>query len=168
MSNRSRPMRRAGLAALLATAATILAALAPAQALGHAAELVAEHRAAVAVTARYDTGTPMAEAQITVFAPDDPASPWLQGLTDGDGRFVFVPDDQAGRWSVRVRQAGHGAIVHLDLDGPAATASATPVLATAGAGPTTPQKLIMAASLVWGCIGTALYFRRRGAGHAPS
>lgn len=163
MSTRFRIPGRASLPVLLALAAP--AALFPAsfEARGHAAELLVEERSAVAVTARYDTGTPMAEAQIVVFSPDSPVDPWLHGMTDGDGRFVFVPGDQAGRWSVRVRQAGHGAIVHLDLAGHAANLPAAPtVVATAAGGPTQAQKLIMAASLVWGCIGTALYFRRRG------
>ncbi len=143
-------------------AAATLALLAPEQVLGHAAELDASLRTAVEVEARFEDGTPMAAAQITVFAPNDPAEPWLQGLTDATGRFVFVPGDHAGYWSVRVRQAGHGAMVHVDPGEP--VAAATPaLLATSTDAPDRLQKLLMAASIVWGCIGTALYCRRRSA-----
>ena len=111
---------------------------------------------AVAIHARYDTGEPMAGAQVSVFAPDDPAHPWLTGVTDADGGFVFVPDERAGQWAVQVRQAGHGAIgyVAVGTDGAAITVTA------ASTDLSWAQRLLMAASVIWGCIGTALYFRR--------
>jgi nickel transport protein len=111
---------------------------------------------AVAIQARYDTGALMAGAQVSVFAPDNPAQPWLTGMTDADGRFVFVPDDRAGQWAVQVRQAGHGAMgyVTVGTDGAAITVTASRT------GLSWAQRLLMVASVVWGCIGTALYFRR--------
>jgi len=160
MSSRCRHRWRKAATAMLAMTALTTA---PALAWGHAAMVHAELRPAVVVTAHYDSGEPMAQAQITVFAPDDPTRPWLHGLADSDGRFVFVPDAQAGRWSVQVRQAGHGAIAHVVLTEAAAS---DPGQITAAKGPSRPQALIMAASVVWGCIGTALYFRRRGVQHA--
>lgn len=110
---------------------------------------------AVAIDARYDTDEPMAGAQVSVFAPDDPAQPWRVGRTDAAGRFVFVPDDRAGRWAIQVRQAGHGAMGYVEVgaSGIAATSMAT-------ASTDLLQRLLMAACVVWGCIGTALYFRR--------
>lgn len=160
MSRRSDACPHRALRGLVLLLATMV--VAPGPALGHAALVHAGEVQAIRVEGRYDTGEPMAGAQVTVFAPASAATPWRQGTTDADGVFLFVPDDQAGRWSVRLRQAGHGAIAHLDL---APGTAAPAVEAAAGAAGLTPlQKAVMAASVVWGCIGTALYFRRSRAG----
>lgn len=136
--------------------------LAPGTAMSHAAFVQADEVQAVRVEGRYETGEPMAGAQVTVFAPDNAAEPWQQGQTDAAGVFLFVPDDQPGRWAVRLRQAGHGGMAYLDI---AADTTAPLVLTTArAAAPSPVQKTVMAACVVWGCIGTALYFRRTRAG----
>ena len=136
--------------------------LAPGAAMSHAAFVDADTVQAVRIQGVYETGEPMAGAQVTVFAPGSPAEPWLVGQADADGVFLFVPDEQPGRWSVRLRQAGHGAMAHLDREPDAA---APLVLTTARAvAPSPVQKTVMAACVVWGCIGTALYFRRTRAG----
>jgi nickel transport protein len=129
--------------------------LAPATALGHAAFVEAEAVQAVRVEGRFESGEPMAGAQVTVYAPADPAEPWVLGQTDADGVFLFVPDDQPGRWAVQLRQAGHGGITYVERTANAAVLSAPPAPA-----PSPVQKTVMAACVVWGCIGTALYFRR--------
>ena len=130
--------------------------LAAGPAAGHGAFVDVTETRAVAIDVRYDTDEPMTEAQVSVFAPDDPARPWRVGQTDAAGRFAFVPDDRAGRWAIQVRQAGHGAMGYVEV-GVAAGITLTSA-ATAGADPL--QRLLMVASVVWGCIGTALYFRR--------
>jgi nickel transport protein len=112
---------------------------------------------AVAIHARYDTGAPMAEAQVSVFAPDNPAQPWLTGQADAEGRFVFTPNDTQGRWAVQVRQAGHGAMGYVEVG---AEGVATIVMSRAtGLGLTWAQRALMVACVLWGCVGTALYFR---------
>lgn len=137
----------------------------PAAAAAHGATVSASFAPAIAVEARYDTGEPMAGAQVTVFAPGEPATPWLRGVADDAGRFVFLPDGRAGRWTVQARHAGHGAIVHL---APAASAH-EPVAAATGprdtrseVGATPLQSAVMAIAVIWGLVGTALYFRRKG------
>lgn len=66
--------------------------------------------------ALFDTGEPLAQGSVTVYAPANPAEPWLQTTTDQEGNFQFVPDgQQPGQWDVKVRQAGHGGLVHLEL-----------------------------------------------------
>jgi len=112
---------------------------------------------AIGIDARYDTGEPMAQAQVSVFAPDDPAQPWLVGQTDAAGRFVFAPDDRAGRWAVQVRQAGHGAMGYVTVG---ADGTYNVVMNAAGTGLSWAQKLLMVACVLWGAVGTALYFRR--------
>ncbi len=112
---------------------------------------------AVTVTAYYDTGEPMAGAQVSIFAPDDPAQPWQTGVTDTAGRFLFLPDDRPGQWAVQVRQAGHGAIGYVERGSDGIVQVAMTPAAAGGLG--WAQRLLMLACVVWGCVGTALYFR---------
>lgn len=139
--------------------------------LAHGANINYQVRSAIAVTATYDSGEPMAEAQVTVYAPEDPSEPWKTGVTDDQGRYVFVPDaEQSGEWSVSVRQAGHGDIVTLDLGesatpnaGDTATTDASPpssLVATSARETSIPQRVLTVSAVVWGCVGTALYFSR--------
>lgn len=70
----------------------------------------------VEIRALYDTGEPMAGAEVTVFGAASPAHAWLTGRADREGRFRFVPDPyQPGYWSVRVRQEGHGASITVEV-----------------------------------------------------
>jgi len=106
----------------------------------------------IEIVAAYDNGEPMASGQVVVYAPDDSSTPWLTGVCDDEGRFSFVPDtSQPGSWDVQVRQAGHGDIVHIPVgDGTGSTGGYTPL-----------QIVLMAACVIWGSVGTALYFLRR-------
>ncbi len=130
------------------------------QAQAHGAVLDAVQTRAIAVQARYDTGEAMAGAQITIYAPDDPARPWAVSVADAEGRFLFQPDnDRPGRWAIQARQAGHGAMGYVEI-----TAGTDATVATApAAGLTLVQRLLMVACVGWGCIGTAAYvLRSRG------
>lgn len=201
----------------------------------------------VKLDAAFDTGEPMGEAQVTIYAPDDPAKPWLTGVADENGHFEFTVDpSKPGTWDIQFRKAGHGEMIHITIEqvavdvevpssaGPEATAEtaaeaetesqpAEPAVETgsgeaetpvepepAGAvaetpapaaepehdmssvdpsmpettqpaggetakqqvvvvsssssgstGFTTLQILLMSGSVIWGFIGTALYFARR-------
>jgi len=127
---------------------------------------------AVALVAQFDNGEPMAGAQVTIYAPDDPVNPWMTGTCDAEGRFTFMPDpDRPGNWEVQVRQSGHGDIVVIPVGAGMATAAGmgegvaryAPVMQpVGGVGGYTPlQLLVMGASVVWGCVGTALFFINR-------
>jgi nickel transport protein len=97
----------------------------------------------------------MAEASVTVYSTSNPAESWLTGSTDSLGRFSFDADrDLSEEWDVSVRMAGHGDMVRIDLSGGAGGTTAF----------STAQILLMALCVVWGFIGTALFFisRRRG------
>lgn len=153
-----------GTAALSLLGGVLMLPLAASPVLAHGAMIEGSVVPSIAVRAAYDTGEPMAQGQVSVFAPSDPARPWLTGVSDDEGRFSFVPDPhEEGVWAVQVRQAGHGAIVHVRLGadgaetGPAAAAGADPL-----------QRAIMAGAVVWGFIGTALFFWRGRRGHAHS
>jgi nickel transport protein len=119
----------------------------------HGAKIEYTVSMAVQIQAAYDSGEPMAGGQVTVYAPNDPATPWLKGECDEEGRFIFTPDPAIpGTWDVQVRQAGHGDIVHIPLGEEMALSG--------GGGFTTLQIVLMSASVIWGLVGTALYFRR--------
>ncbi len=127
----------------------------PLVALSHAALIEAETAQAIRLHAFYDTGEPMAHAQVIIYAPDDPSSPWGQGVTDRDGWFEFIPDATEGRWSVQVRQSGHGAMAHVQMGGDA------PVIITASGTQSWLQRMVMVALVAWGALGTALFVLRK-------
>ena len=127
----------------------------PAQAYAHGVNLEYTTDVKVEITARYDSGTPMGGAQVAVYAPSDPNTPWLTGVCDEEGRFSFVPDaSQPGIWDVQVRLAGHGGILHIPVGRDAAVTDN-------GGGFSHLQIGLMTACVVWGTVGTALYFSRR-------
>ncbi|MGL5192564.1 MAG: carboxypeptidase regulatory-like domain-containing protein [Chroococcales cyanobacterium] len=148
----------------------------PLPAIAHGVQLTHQTLEAVEVQALFDNGDPMSNAQITVYAPNDPQTPWQQGTADENGRFLFAPDPSlAGNWAVRVRQAGHGSIVNVaiapepDPERAVAPPDATGIPEAAPSSRTLsspspsvnplPTGLAIASG-VWGFVGTALFFSR--------
>lgn len=112
---------------------------------------------AINISAIYEDGTPMAGAQVTVYAPGEPLTPWLTGVCDEKGCFTFTPDpSKPGIWSVRVRHMGHGAMLYIPIGDDRVGAG--------GTGYTPLQLAVMAGCVVWGFIGTALFFSKRRGG----
>ncbi|MGC9527921.1 MAG: carboxypeptidase regulatory-like domain-containing protein [Limnospira sp.] len=146
---------------LLLSAATI-----PERAIAHGANIEYQKTSAVEITARYDSGTPMADAQVSVYTPDDPATPWKTGLTDSRGRFVFIPDPtKSGLWEVKVRQAGHGDLIAVPVGPPGEASADTPsgidaIAPNSSYRSNSPQTWVTAAAVIWGFVGTALFFSR--------
>jgi len=148
------------------------------RAMAHGVAIEYQPTQAYEINAAYDTGEPMVDAQVAVFAPDDPATPWMTGTTNAEGQFVFSPS-APGNWEVQVRQAGHGDVLVIPVVD-VATASPDPgsdqpgsqdlnaSTAEAAASNTTTatrdysplQTSLMVGSVLWGCIGTALFFSR--------
>jgi nickel transport protein len=129
----------------------------PMQVYAHGARIEYTSSTEIEIVAKYDTGEPMGGAQVMVYAPDDPSTPWLTGVCDDEGRFTFVPDStKPGTWDVQVRQAGHGDMVHIPVGEGA-------VVAGSSGGYSVLQIVLMAVCVVWGIAGTALYFSRRRA-----
>lgn len=134
----------------------------PLKTLAHGANIDYRQTSAIEIQAKYDDGTPMANAQVVIYAPSDRATPWLKGTTDEAGNFSFIPDvspQNIGNWDVKVRQAGHGDITSIQVAEDQSLVSQTRLL-SAGAGYSPSQKLVMAAAMGWGFIGTALFFTR--------
>lgn len=114
------------------------------------------------IEARYDSGEPMGGAQVTVFAPTDPTTPWQEGQTDKAGQFLLQPDPELpGLWQVRIRQAGHGVLLNVPVGSEAESTSAAGVAAGShNSSLGLLQRGFMAACVIWGCLGTALFFSR--------
>ncbi|MBE9061336.1 carboxypeptidase-like regulatory domain-containing protein [cf. Phormidesmis sp. LEGE 11477] len=121
--------------------------------------------AAVEIEATFDTGEPMSDAQVLVYSPADLSTPVVSGQTDSEGRFFFSPDpsliaagSESGRWEVTVRKAGHGQATSFELGNggvqTVATDGANGSLSRLGL-----QQWISMAAIIWGFVGTALFFK---------
>ena len=110
----------------------------------------------IGVKAMYDSGEAMAMANVLVFHPGS-ASSSDSIKTDKNGVFYFTPD-APGTWTFQVRDtSGHGMRINLQIDESLSVKSGN----QSGSGLNMIQKVIMALSIVWGAIGTALYFKGR-------
>lgn len=127
---------------------------------GHGATATVEQLTTVRITTQYDTGEPISRGQVAVFSPDDAQTPWLTGITDEVGVFEFMPTELSGDWEVVVRKAGHGQSIMVPI-GTSAAAPTEPTLSPI-------QKGLTIAAIVWGFVGTALFFARRSPPTAPS
>jgi nickel transport protein len=127
------------------------------QAYAHGAHVEYTGNIEIEIVAKYDSGEPMDGAQVVVYAPDEPSTPWLTGTCDDEGRFTFTPDiSNPGTWDVQVRQAGHGDIVHIPVG--------EGMLGSGGTGGySVLQIVVMAVCVICGIVGTGLYFYGRRA-----
>lgn len=128
-------------------------------ALAHNSQLQVNSLAAVEITATYAPDQPMDQAQVTIYRPTEPEQVWQTGQTDKEGKYRFIPD-QDGDWEVKVRQAGHGVVAHVPvtLDSTAVTAK----IESPDPHEHTPLRQgVMVLSVLWGCVGTALFFSRK-------
>jgi len=148
----------------------------PLTAIAHGVQLTHQTLEAVEVQALYDNGDPMSNAQVTIYAPTNPETPWQQGTADENGRFLFAPDRSlGGNWAVRFRQAGHGTIINVAIapetppEAAVAPPDATPVAEVAPSSRILSSRSpsvnplptgVAIASGVWGFVGTALFFSR--------
>ncbi|MEM7034897.1 MAG: carboxypeptidase regulatory-like domain-containing protein [Chloroflexota bacterium] len=120
----------------------------------HGTEITYKATTAIEIEALFDTGEPMANAQVIIYAPNNPETPWLTGEADEAGHFIFSPDASiTGRWDVTIRTAGHGEILYIPIE------DGTIIVDNGGSD--TLQQVLMGAMGLWGFIGTALYFSRR-------
>jgi len=127
----------------------------------HGAKAEYKITSAVEIKAQYDSGFPMKKAQVTIYAPDNPSQPWKQGITDEQGNFTFTPDTtKTGYWEVKVRQAGHGALITIPIESKNSLSSKSTPLNQNNAEFSPLQKGVIIGSVIWGCIGTALFFQR--------
>jgi len=127
--------------------------------LAHGAQINYKQTQGIEITAIYEQGQPMTNAQVVIYSPEDPATPWLTGTTNEQGRFSFIPDsNQQGNWDVKVRESGHGALISIPI-GNESNINTAPTPPQSGY--TSQQKMLMTASGIWGFVGTALFFSRQ-------
>jgi hypothetical protein len=91
-----------------------LAVLLPCKAPAAGLDLFATHT----VTVQFATqdGKPMADAEVKVYAPGDPAHVYKTGRTDKDGKFEFGTD-RDGMWTAEARTGGEVARATLRVGG---------------------------------------------------
>jgi nickel transport protein len=108
------------------------------------------------IRAAFESGEAMADARVLVFAPGE-TKVTCEKKTDRNGIVCFAPD-RAGLWILQVRDSsGHGMRVNLEVNEDMLLAEQTD---SGGYRLTSPQKTIMALCVVWGFVGTALFFRK--------
>lgn len=137
-------------------------------ALAHGVKIQSKTVESISLQANYESGEPMAKAQVLIYTPDNPSQPWLTGTTDDKGKFLFTPDGNIpGNWEVMVRQAGHGAMVTVPVEAKAMAGQntdapesqkATAMASVQGIGMSPTQQWISMGAVIWGFIGTALFF----------
>ncbi len=104
-------------------AAAVLLAAGPAH--GHGVGARSLGTGAQSVEFYYASGEPMAYASVKLFAPNDPAVPFVDGRADRLGRFAFVADEP-GSWTVRAEdEEGHKVALTVQA-GEAASTGAGP------------------------------------------
>jgi Domain of unknown function (DUF4198) len=103
------------IAAILAALFVLSPLVAPRAA---AFDLFATHE----VTAQFATadGKPMANAEVRVFAPDEPTTPVATGHTDASGKFIFDAD-RDGMWSAEARTSSEVARIVIRVGHDSAT-----------------------------------------------
>lgn len=143
------------------------------EALAHGVAIEYQQIQAVAIQANYDSGEPMKNAQVAVYAPNNPEEPWTTGTTNEQGEYLFTPDPAlSGNWEITVRQAGHGEVLTIPIaaatgnavTGNAATGNNDAAMSRVRSGSqdnlTPVQKAVLGGSVIWGFVGTALFFSR--------
>ena len=124
--------------------------------MAHGVTIKTEITSHVEIQALHDSGTPMVQGQVQVFSPQNSETAQFTGQTDDQGRYQFTPTE-SGLWEVLVRQSGHGEsqTLSVDLDG------ITPQVLASTESTNLTQRLLTIGSVIWGCVGTALYFKGR-------
>ncbi|MBD3320985.1 MAG: carboxypeptidase regulatory-like domain-containing protein [Chitinivibrionales bacterium] len=111
----------------------------------------------ITIRASFDTGEPIAHTDVLVFPPDQTEAQ-SEVTTDANGIFAFSPD-RPGTWSLQVRgRGGHGMRINLDIN-----QELLPGEPSGSGRVSYLQKIVMAACVVWGLTGTALFFSRKKA-----
>ena len=120
----------------------------------HGLEYEVSTREAFAVRLFYSDGEMMSYAPYKIFLPDG-ESVFQNGLTDKNGMVIFSPDSP-GEWRVQANDdLGHGARVTVNVGGDMKRSG------VAAGSLSALQKGLMVLCVVWGAIGTALFYRRR-------
>ncbi|NEP87380.1 MAG: carboxypeptidase regulatory-like domain-containing protein [Okeania sp. SIO2C2] len=138
------------------------------KAIAHGVKIQHQITQAIKINATYDTGAPLPNASVTVYAPIEPNKVWLKGTTDEQGNFIFHPDSSlSGTWEIKVRQAGHGGLVSIPFQVDKSNnyhhhnvSKNHKYLANISNDYNPLQKGLMIGCTMWGFVGTTLFFWR--------
>jgi nickel transport protein len=104
---------------LLFTLCLLIALLGfPAPALAHAVQTnyLITPEALLETQTKYSNGEPLRRASVKIYSPADPSKPWMESVTDGEGRFAFLPDRSlTGDWMVEIGQSDHADALTLKV-----------------------------------------------------
>lgn len=108
----------------------------------------------IGIEVKYEDGVPLGEQPVRVFSPDNKSKAYIKSKTNHLGRYYFKADKK-GDWIVIVQDAaGHAVRVNVRVE-------KDEVKVKNQSNAIDPfQKIIMSLSIIWGLIGTALFFYR--------
>ncbi len=115
----------------------------------------------IGIKASYFDGSVMSDSDVEVYSTANSKKTTFTGITDSKGRFHFFPD-KTGKWRITISDGmGHAveALVNVGNDMIAESAPANNKGAFS-----TLQIFVMAICVIWGFIGTGLYFKRNKQG----
>lgn len=106
----------------------------------------------ITIQAAFEDDTPMANSDVLIFPPGSTKAAG-KVKTDSKGIFQFTPE-KPGNWILQVRgKGGHGMRINLEVNDSLQIMKNSEHQSTPYA-----QKIIMAICVIWGFVGTALYF----------
>jgi len=111
----------------------------------------------VVIKVGYDDGEPMSYAEVKIYSPDNSKVEYQNGRTDKNGCFSFLPP-RTGEWKIVINDGmGHGVVTRV----PVKEIKEGLEIESSNHGLSLGQKLLIAISIVWGLVGTALYFKKK-------
>lgn len=134
--------------------AGLLLALSACSVWGHGVE-ISTIKGGAGVSAVYSDGSPLAFAEVKVFAPGEHES-FQEGMTDREGRFVFHPTTN-GSWRIHLDDGmGHGGDTLIDID-PAGLPNRLPSPRRG----TKASNILVGLGVIWGLFGTYGWYRAK-------
>jgi nickel transport protein len=122
-----------------------------------------QDRGTVKFTARFSSGEPFSNGKITVYAPGNEDTPWLETQTNEEGEYEFQPDQsQEGDWTINIGEGGHwdSWTVPVKAKGKSVTFGEISDASSQTPG-VPPHLLVIGAACLSGGIGSVLLRARR-------
>ena len=114
----------------------------------------------------FSNGRPLKGAKVKVYSPEQSLRPVETGVTDGQGRYSFNPDESVtGEWEVQIQREGHGDILYVPVteDGIDADLMARGAEIQDTHYANSPLMAVGSIVMAAACIGFARTQRKRGA-----
>lgn len=137
------------------TAIILLMALTP-KLMAHGSDYEILKKGVMGVRMYFHSGVPLGDARVLIFAPGE-TKKYQETRSDRRGIVTFSPD-RTGTWILQVREkSGHGMRINLPVK-----EGMIPEKTENTGSLSSLQKTVMALSIIWGLVGTALFFSRKG------